>query len=181
MASIWPVYEGREPTIGEPWAELPLAEAIDLFELKPQDLVSDLSKTLRFGNANHELLYAGYKYIVVEVGVSEARRAKWKPGFYRSPIKPEEAFRRLIQQALAAELGNNNVVRVDYEPATDSQGRGALKITVVIAADAIKRLRNGAALNALVRLQERLREMGERRTPIIQYATEAELQQDGGP
>jgi hypothetical protein len=79
------------------------------------------------------------------------------------------------------ELGSENVVRAEYEPTADSQGRGALKITVVIAPGAIKRLRDGAALDALVKLQERLRGMGERRTPIIQYATEAELQEDGGP
>lgn len=23
MAKIWPVYEGRQPTLGEPWADIP--------------------------------------------------------------------------------------------------------------------------------------------------------------
>lgn len=33
MAKIWPVYDGKVPTIGQPWAELPLTEAMRLFEL----------------------------------------------------------------------------------------------------------------------------------------------------
>jgi hypothetical protein len=181
MAKIWPVYEGTEPTIGEPWAELPLPEALSLFELRPSDFVSDPEKAPRFGNVDRDLWFAGFKHVIVEVGASEGRRAKWKPGFYLSRIKPEDAFGRLIKQAFASALGEGNVLRVEYEPAIDSQGRDALRITVVIAPGAIKRLSNGAALDALVRLRGRLREMRERRTPIVEYATEAELAQDAGP
>jgi len=82
---------------------------------------------------------------------------------------------------LAAELGEDNIVRLDWEPTTDSQGREALKITVVIPPGATRKLRDGAVLDASVRLRERLREMGENRTPIVEYATEAELAQDAGP
>ena len=181
MAKIWPVYEGREPTRGEPWADLPVSEAVSLFELQPEDIVYDLATTPRFGNVDRDLWYLGYKHIVVEIGRNEGRRATWKPGFYRSRVKPKDAFGRLIQQALLAELGAENLVRVEYEPATDSQGQDALKITVVIAPGATKKIAKEASLNALVRLQERLSKMREYRTPIIEYATEAELAQDGGP
>jgi hypothetical protein len=92
-------------------------------------------------------------------------------------VKPKDAFGRLIRQALASKLGQANVVRVNWEPTTDSQGRAALKITVVIPEGAAHRLKN-AVLDALVKLNERLNEMGEERTPIVQYATEAELAQD---
>ncbi len=181
MAKIWPVYEGRAVTKGGPWAELPVSEAVSLFELQPKDFVSDLATTPRFGRVDRDLWYLGYKHIVVEIGRNEGRRTKWKPGFYRSRVKPEEAFRRLIQQALVAELGAENVVRVEYETTTDSQDQDALKITVVIAPGATGKLAKGASLNALVRLQKRLSEMREDRTPIIEYATEDELKQDGGP
>ena len=181
MAKIWPVYEGIEPTRGGPWANLPVSEAVTLFELQPKDFASDLATTPRFGDVDRDLWYLGYKHIVVEVEPSEARPAKWKPGFYLSSVKPEDAFGRLIQQSLVAELGAKNVVRVEYEPTTDSQGQGALKITVVITPGATKKLLKGATLDALVRLQGRLSEMKEERTPIIQYATEAELAQDDGP
>ena len=181
MAKIWPVYEGKEPTRGGPWANLPVSEAVSLFELRPEDFVSLSATTPRFGKVDRDLWYLGYKHIVVEIGRNEGRRANWKPGFYRSRVKPEDAFGKLIQQALVAELGTQNVVRVEYQPTTDSQGQDALKITVVIAPGATKKLAKGASLNALVRLQERLSQMQEDRTPIIEYATVAELAQDGGP
>jgi hypothetical protein len=118
---------------------------------------------------------------VVEVERNEGRRANWRPGFYASRVKPKEAFRRLIQQALVSELGADNVVRVDWEPTTDSQGRDAVRILVVIQPGAIKKFRTGAVADALVKLHERLNEMGDDRTPIVHYATEAELAQDAGP
>ena len=175
------VYEGREPTRGGPWLDIPLPDAIASLDLRQTDFVSELSSTPRFGELDRDLWFAGYKHIIVEVGVSEARKAKWKPGFYRSPVKPKDAFGRLIQQVLVAELGRTNVIRVEHEPITDSLGREALRITVVITPDAAEKVKNGAALNALINLQERLRHMRDSRTPIIEYATEAELKQDGGP
>lgn len=181
MAKIWPVYEGREPTIGDPWAELPVSAAIPLCELKPNDFVSDLTATPRFGDVDRSFLYRGYKHIVVEIEQAESRQAKWKPGYYRSPVKPEDVFWRLAQRAIAVELGDENVLRVEHEPATDSQGNDALKITVVIAPGATKKLAKGASLSALIQLQVRLSAMRENRTPIIDYATEAELVEDGGP
>ena len=180
MAEIWPVYEGKRLSVGMPWASLPLSEAIAIFGLRLDDFVSDSVEKLRSGDLERDLTYAGFKHIVVEVGSSEGRKETWKPGFYRPPIKPKEAFDKLIQHALTAKLGDNNVVRVESEPTTDSRGRDALKVTVVIAPGATERLKNGATLDALVSLQERLREMREDRLPIIEYATEAELAQDAG-
>lgn len=181
MAKIWPVYEGKEPTVGGPWAHLPVSEAIILFELSQDDYVSDLVATPRFGDVDRDLRYAGFRHVVVEVERTKGRHAKWKPGFYKSRITPNEAFRKLIRQALVAELGDKNVVRVDLEPTTDSQGQEALKVTVVIAPGAIRRFADGAVLDALVGVRERLREMRDDRFPIIEYATEAELELDGGP
>lgn len=188
MANIWPVYEGKaptpttsEPTVGGPWAHLPLREAAQLFELGPEDRVSDITSTPRFGDVDRDVRSAGFKYIVVEVGRNEAKHAPWKPGFYKSKVPPKEAFSRLIKHALAEKLGEANVIDVKYEPTIDSLGREALKITVVIPEGAARRLANGAALDALVGLQARLREMREERPPIIEYATEAELQPDAGP
>ena len=181
MAKIWPVYEGDRPTVGSPWASLPLSEAIALFELRTDDFVSDLEVTPRFGATDRDLTFAGFKHIVVEIDRSEGRQAKWKPGFYKSRIKPSEGFRRLIRQALVAELGKDNVVDVYWKPTTDSQGRDALKVTVVISPGATERLKGGPVLDALVRLGERLQEMRDDRIPIVEYATEAELAQDAGP
>jgi hypothetical protein len=181
MARIWPAYEGKSANRVGPWADLPLQEAVSLFELRPPDKVSDLDVTPRFGDVNRDLWYLGYKHIVVEIGRSEAQRSSWRPGFYKSRVKPDEAFGRLLRHAVLPDLGRNTVIRVEHEPAIDSQGRDALRITLVIAPGAVRRLRGEATLNALVRLHERLREMGEERTPIVEYATEAELTQSDGP
>ncbi len=181
MAKIWPVYEGKEPTLGGPWASLPILEAVAIFDLRRDHFVSERATTPRFADVQRDLTFAGFKHIVVEVEPGEGRKEKWKPGFYRSPITPKEAFSKLVQHARTAKLGDNNVVRVELEPATDSTGHDALKVTVVIAPGATERLKNGATLDALVNLQKRLNEMREDRLPIIEYATEAELEQDAGP
>jgi hypothetical protein len=180
MAEIWPVYEGKEPTIGGPWARLPLAEAAALCELRPGDFLSDLSAGPRFGDTDRELWYTGFKHIVVKIEDEEARHAKWRPGHYRSRLTPKETFRRLIQRALVQALGKDNVVRADFEPTIDSEGEGAIKVTVVITPEAIDKLANGAVVDALVLVRERLGEMRVNRTPIIEYATEAELAEDAG-
>lgn len=175
MAKIWAVYEGKEPTIGGPWAHLPVSKAVALFELRPDDHVSGSKATPRFGDVNRDLTYAGFKHIVVEIERNEGRQANWEPGFYKSRVTPKEAVVRLIRQALVTELGDNIVERLKIEPTTDSQGREALKIAVVIAPDATDRIAGGAVLDALVSVQDRFREMREERIPIIEYATEAEL------
>jgi hypothetical protein len=181
MAKIWPVYEGKRPTIGGPWADIPLSEAIQNFELQPGDFISEATSAPRFADRDRDLSLAGFKRIVVEIEPDEGKRAKWKPGLYGSRIRPDEGYRRLIEQPFVAALGKANVVRVEYAPATDSRGRDALKVIVVIAPDAVKRLAGGSVLDALVRLRERLSEMRDDRTPIVEYATEAELLEDGGP
>lgn len=181
MARIWPVYEGRRPTAGGPWANIPLQEAIELLELRPNDFISDPEAALRFGNETLDLTFAGFKHIVAEIERGEAKKANWKAGLYKSRIRPDEAFRRLIQQSFAIALGKDNVLRVEHAPTTDSQGREALKITVVIAPDALKRMPSGAVLDALVQLRRRLSDMRDDRTPIVEYATEAELLEDAGP
>src|SRR4051794_16489657 len=100
MAKIWPVYEGNGPTSGWPWADLPLSETVALFELRPDDFLSDSEATPRFGPVDRDLTFSGFKHIVVELERNETRQTKWKPGFYKSRIKPKEAFRRLLQHAL---------------------------------------------------------------------------------
>jgi hypothetical protein len=77
MAEIWAVYEGKELTLGAPWACLPVLEAVDLFELRPEDYVSDSSSTPRFGDVERDLTHMGFKPIVVEVERKEGRQAKW--------------------------------------------------------------------------------------------------------
>jgi hypothetical protein len=180
MANIWRVYEGREPTEGGPWGRLPLSAVIAAFDLQPDDFVSDLDHTPRFGDLKRDLRHTGFRHVVVEVEPKEGQQAEWRPGFYRARIAPREALTRLVRQALAAALGDENVVRVELQATTDSQDRDALKVIVVIPPDATNRLKDGV-LDALVAVGQRLRDLGDDRTPIVEYATEAELAEDVGP
>ncbi|HET8700024.1 MAG TPA: hypothetical protein VFO94_21245 [Gammaproteobacteria bacterium] len=181
MARIWPVYDGRRPTFGDQWAELPLQEAVSLFELRQDQFVSDIAVTPRFGGAERDLTWAGYRHIVIEIDARDALKAKWKAGFYRSKIRPREAFRRLVQQAIVSALGSENVVRVECAGAVGSLGEPALRVTVVLTPGAPARLASRGVIEASMKLNDRLREMRTYSTPLIEYATEAELAQDAAP
>ena len=65
------------------------------------------------------------------------------------------------------------------EPAVDSDGNDAVRITVIIAPAAVRRLGGEAVLQMLVKLRRRLDTEGETRFPIIEYATQAELAASG--
>ena len=180
MARIWPVSEGREHTPPFPWADVPLSEAIKLCDLRQDDVVSNLAAPPRFADPDLDLWYAGFKHVVVEVEEDEARKAKWKPGFYRSRLSPKEVFRRLVEEPLVAALGSDNVLRVEVAPSIDALGRGAMLTTIVIAPDALPRLGSEALFDADMRLQDRLREMHVAGAAITVLATEAELAEDVG-
>ena len=151
-----------------------MAAVVSAFDLAPADFVGDLEHTPRFGDEKRDLRHLNFRHIVVEIEHDEAQQAGWSPGFYKARVSPEDAPSRLLRQALAAELGDENVVRVDLFPTTDFEDREALKVAVVIPPRATPRLK-ARVLDALVAVRERLRVMGDDRTPIIEYATEAEL------
>lgn len=184
MAKIWPVYAGNEPTIGLPWDELPLAEAIGLFELRPRDYVAGLDSPPRFPGPGGSV--GGFRHVVVEVGPSESRK-DWRPGFYISPIRPDEAFARLISRAAARVLGSRSIVHTKVYPATDSQGRATSRLRIIVTPETVRRLKDDAALNAFVSVRKQLARMlpappaAEEGTPIIEFMTEAELVGDDSP
>jgi hypothetical protein len=178
MADIWPVYEGREPTRGLPWASLPLDEVIPLLELEPRHFISDPSRTPRFGPQDRDLWLFGYRHVVVEVFPDESRPPDWKAGFYRSPVAPKEALNRIFRHALGSILGEANVLRVEHQSSIDSKGRPTARVTVVIAPNAQRQITGDISLRAVGRLQSLFANMGIEGTPILQYATEDELAQN---
>lgn len=177
MAHIWPVYEGREPTRGEPWATLPIKEVVGPLELLPTDFFSDYHHTPRFGRVERDLSVYGFKHIVVEVEPDEAAGSNWKAGFYKSRKQPGEVFDWLLQHALASVLGEENIVRVTYEYSTDWVGQPSMKILVVLTPGAVPKIAGKATSAAFQTTMERLSDMGVDGIPLIQYATEAELEQ----
>lgn len=94
MAKIWFCYEGDRPTSGEAQAERPFAKAVELLQIDKQRYLGDDPKGVRFGQAGDPMaMIRGYQHVVVEVGDGEAR--DWQAGFYHSPLRPEEAIKKL--------------------------------------------------------------------------------------
>jgi len=91
------------------------------------------------------------------------------------PIKISE----IAGQAARTKLGANVVSEVLAEPATDSEGSEALRVTIVIKPGAAKTLKGDSVLDALLEIQDRLREAGEDRFAIVKYATQDELETGG--
>ena len=88
-------------------------------------------------------------------------------------------------QRIANEVATANldqaVESVRSEPASDSHGRDALRITIVIRPGAAQELPGDSLLETLVEIQERLQRVGEERFAIVEYATLDELEEIGEP
>jgi hypothetical protein len=90
-----------------------------------------------------------------------------------------EQVENIANGVAAAHLSGSTVRNIIAEPTVDSEGREALRIIIVIEPGAATRIKGDAALDILVQLQERLRQAGDERFPIIEYATEEELEEGG--
>jgi hypothetical protein len=124
MARVWPVYEGYPNTVREePWTELPLDDAIRVLGLQPEQFVADLTRPPRFGETKGNLTWLGYRHTVVEVGEEEAK-GEWRPGFYKSPLLPQEAFYKLLEWRIEEQLDHN--WHVTLEKGTDADGDPAI-------------------------------------------------------
>ena len=86
---------------------------------------------------------------------------------------------RIVTQTVEANTTPDSVSRVMIEPALDSEGKDALRITIVITPEAVTQLESGPVVDTLVQVQDRLHDAGEERFPIIDYATEEELEEVG--
>ena len=86
---------------------------------------------------------------------------------------------QIARDVATANLPRHAVTSVSSAPRTDSQGRDALQITIVLEPDAVPKITGDAVLDTLVQIHDNLRKAGDERFPIIEYATEAELQDSG--
>ncbi len=81
---------------------------------------------------------------------------------------------------ITREVGREKLSRrwvedVMVEPAIDSLGNDAVRLTIVITPVAVKRLKGDDVLGLLVELRKRLDAAGEERIPLLGYATRDEL------
>ncbi len=86
-----------------------------------------------------------------------------------------EKVTQISTEIAKANLGSQNVVRVESEPTTDSDGKEALNLLIVVAPGFAEAISGDAVLDTLVQIIDRLQEAGDDRFPIIEYATEEEL------
>jgi hypothetical protein len=91
----------------------------------------------------------------------------------------EEKINQIVREVAKANLAPYASGQVVNAPTTDSVGQDALRITIVIAPDAAPKIKGDAVVDTLVQIQNRLREAGEERFPIVEYATEEELEVSG--
>ncbi len=85
----------------------------------------------------------------------------------------------IVKKAARAHFPPRLVQRVFSEPVIDSQGRDALRFTIVVAPDALEAVEDDALLETLVQIRRDLDAAGEDRFPIVNYATQAELNDVG--
>lgn len=86
----------------------------------------------------------------------------------------------VVNKAASTVLKRRTGVREVYsEPTAASDGRDALHITIVLKRGALDKIRGDMALDMLVNIKRALRAANEDRFPIIDYATEEELEAGG--
>lgn len=82
---------------------------------------------------------------------------------------------QIASEAALVSVADADLERVLTEPTLDSDGREAVRITLVLTPKAVKSLTGDEALDILVKIQQSLFREGEERFPIVEYATETEL------
>jgi len=92
-----------------------------------------------------------------------------------------DRIREIVDEVAKAYLKPTFVTEVRSEPAIDSEGHEALRITIIIGSDAARRLKGDAVLDTLVQIKDRLRDAGEDRLAMVEYATKEELESGGDP
>jgi hypothetical protein len=110
MADIWLWRDGDDPTTGGPIAQLSLADCMVKLGVRPHHYCGDLSTPPRFERCEDPLptgiqidlgspSLRGYQHVIMRLDEIEAKADEWKPGFYRCPVSPEEAY-ALLQESL---------------------------------------------------------------------------------
>ena len=96
MVKIWFVRDGSDPTTVGPAYQLPLDDCVKVLGLSPDQFFSPLERPPRFGDQIRGAgRIAGFRHVVCEIQVTTAATSKWKAGYYRTQLSPEEAIERL--------------------------------------------------------------------------------------
>lgn len=86
---------------------------------------------------------------------------------------------QIVTRAVEAHTTPNSVRRVMAEPTATFDGEDAVRITIVLTPEAVDQLAAGDPGDVFIRVWNALRAAGDDRFPILDYATEAELEDVG--
>jgi len=92
-----------------------------------------------------------------------------------------EKIAQIAAQIATENLSVSSVSTATSESTVDSEGRDALKITIVLTPGSTAAIKSkaSAVLDTLVQIKKKLQEEGEERFPIVEYATSEELAESG--
>lgn len=108
----------------------------------------------------------------------ESRDGNWDQLRYVLRMLDFLAIERIASRAAKDRIPGGALERVLIAPTTDSEGKDALRITMVIRPEAVKVITGDSALDLLVELQQELSKMHEERFPIVEFSTQDELNAD---
>jgi hypothetical protein len=91
----------------------------------------------------------------------------------------ETKVSQIARKVATANLEHKSVLGAHSVSTTDSLGRDALRITIVVTQGSTERIEGNAALRTLVEIRDKLQNAGDDRFPIIEYATQKELSESG--
>jgi len=85
---------------------------------------------------------------------------------------------QIAEKAAAAALKRVGISRVVTEPTVDSDGHDALKVLVVFRRGITEQATGAEVVRTFLKVNQDLEKMGEERLPIIEFATEEELESE---
>jgi hypothetical protein len=85
-------------------------------------------------------------------------------------------IQKLMRQVAAGILPTRSLLEVRSEAAQDSEGHEALKITLVLAEDAIDGLRPDQLVGLFREVRDCLLQKGDERFPLLSYATPTDIE-----
>jgi hypothetical protein len=83
---------------------------------------------------------------------------------------------QIAEKAAAAALKRVGISRVVTEPTVDSDGNDAFKVLVVFKRGMTETITGAEGLRTIVKINQDLEKAGDDRLPIIEFATEEELE-----
>ncbi len=84
-------------------------------------------------------------------------------------------IQKLMKQVASGLIPGQQLLEVRTEPSVDSEGKDALRITLVVSDEAATTLTGDQLASLLVDVHDCLLREGDERFPLIYYATQSDL------